>query len=52
MQQSQRVAPSTYRAIDPQLFQAIATQQIPPAPGPHPEAPEHAGREVSTGGKD
>jgi cytochrome o ubiquinol oxidase subunit 2 len=52
MQQSQRVAPSTYRAIDPQLFQAIATQKIPPAPGPHPEAPEHAGREVSTGGKD
>ena len=51
-QQSAGVAPSTYRAIDPQLFQAVATQKIPPGPGPQPEAPEHAGREISTGGKD
>lgn len=52
MRQTQRVAPSTFHAIDPQLFQAVATQKILPAPGPQPEAPEHAGREVSTGGKD
>ncbi|MFC3067873.1 ubiquinol oxidase subunit II [Phenylobacterium soli] len=48
--QSQNVPPSTYSAIDPQLFQAVATQKIPPAPGPEPENPAHAGREVSTGG--
>jgi len=52
MRQTQRVPPSTYRAIDPQLFQAVAAQKIAPAPGPEPETPEHAGREVSTGGKD
>jgi cytochrome o ubiquinol oxidase subunit II len=50
--QTQRVPPSTYGAIDPRLFQAVATQEIPPGPGPQPEAPQHAGREVSTGGKD
>jgi cytochrome o ubiquinol oxidase subunit II len=33
-QQSQNVAPYTYRAIDPKLFQAVATQEIPPGPGP------------------
>jgi len=52
MQQSQRNPPTTYRAVDPQLFQAIATQKIPPGPGPQREAPSHAGREVSTGGSD
>jgi cytochrome o ubiquinol oxidase subunit 2 len=52
MQQTQRVPPSTYKATDPQLFDAIATQKIPPGPGPEPEASGHAGREVSTGGKD
>jgi cytochrome o ubiquinol oxidase subunit 2 len=52
MQQSQRVPPSTYRAIDPGIFHAVATQKIPPGPGPRAEAPEHAGRETSTGGKD
>ncbi len=52
MNQTQRVPPSTYRAIDPQLFQAVATQKIPPGPGPEPESPQHAGRETSTGGKD
>ena len=51
-QQSQRVPPSTFRGVDPQLFQQISSQKIPPGPGPQPEAPQHAGREVSTGGKD
>jgi cytochrome o ubiquinol oxidase subunit 2 len=32
--QSRNVAPFTYRAIDPALFRAIATQQVPPGPGP------------------
>jgi cytochrome o ubiquinol oxidase subunit 2 len=49
--QSQRVAPISFRAIDPQLFQAIAAQKIAPAPGPEPENPQHAGREVATGGR-
>ncbi|HKV15707.1 MAG TPA: ubiquinol oxidase subunit II [Reyranella sp.] len=52
LQQSQRVPPATYRAVEPQLFQAVATQKIPPGPGPEPESPEHAGREHATGGKD
>jgi cytochrome o ubiquinol oxidase subunit 2 len=52
MRQSQRDPASTFRAVDPALFQAVATQAIPPAPGPEPEAPQHAGREVSTGGRD
>jgi len=52
LQQAQRVPPSTYGAIDPQLFHAVATQRIPPGQGPEPEGPGHAGREVSTGGKD
>ena len=33
-QQSQNVPPYTYRAIDPKLFQAVVTQEIPPGPGP------------------
>jgi cytochrome o ubiquinol oxidase subunit 2 len=49
--QSQKVPPITFRGIDPQLFQAIAAQTLPPAPGPEPENPSHAGREVSTGGR-
>jgi cytochrome o ubiquinol oxidase subunit 2 len=49
--QSQRVPPSSFGAVDPQLFHAIATQKIPPGPGPEPENPSHAGREVSTGGR-
>jgi cytochrome o ubiquinol oxidase subunit 2 len=48
--QSQNVKPYSYRAVDPQLFHAIATQAIAPAPGPEPENPSHAGREVSAGG--
>jgi cytochrome o ubiquinol oxidase subunit 2 len=52
MQQSQKTPVSTYRSVDPQLFHAIATQAIPPGPGPEPESLQHAGREVSTGGRD
>jgi cytochrome o ubiquinol oxidase subunit 2 len=52
LRQSQREPVRTFRAVDPQLFQAVATQKIAPGPGPEPEAPRHAGREVSTGGKD
>jgi cytochrome o ubiquinol oxidase subunit 2 len=48
--QSQRVAPITYRGVDPQLFHAIATQKIAPGPGPEPQNPFHAGREMSTRG--
>lgn len=50
VRQSQNVKPFTYRGVDPQLFQAIVTEKIAPGPGPDPEAPGHAGREVSTGG--
>lgn len=49
--QSQRVPPMSFRGVDPQLFQGIATQKIAPGPGPEPENPAHAGREVSTGGR-
>jgi cytochrome o ubiquinol oxidase subunit II len=47
--QSLNVGPFTYRAIDPNLFQAVVTQQLPSGPGPqagrggsaiHPQA-EH-----------
>jgi cytochrome o ubiquinol oxidase subunit II len=33
-QQRRNVAPFTYRTVEPNLFEAVATQQIPPAPGP------------------
>jgi cytochrome o ubiquinol oxidase subunit 2 len=52
MQQTQNVPPSTFGAIDPQLFHSVATQRIPPGPGPQPESPGHAGREVATGERD
>ena len=32
--QSRNPAPATWRSIDPDLFQAIVTQQLPPGPGP------------------
>ena len=32
--QSQDVAPATWRAVQPGLFDAIAHQRVPPAPGP------------------
>ena len=51
LQQSQHDPPSTFRAIDPQLFQAIATQKIAPGPGPQPGGPQHAGREAAAGGR-
>lgn len=49
--QSQHVAPVTYRGVDTAIFQGIASQKIAPAPGPEPDNPAHAGREVVTGGK-
>ncbi|MFD1612393.1 ubiquinol oxidase subunit II [Sphingomonas tabacisoli] len=50
-QQSQAVPPLAFRAVDPRLFLAIASQKVPPGPGPEPENSQHAGREVSTGGR-
>ena len=32
--QSKKVAPFTYRAVQPNLFQAVVMQQLPPAAGP------------------
>ncbi len=32
--QSLNVAPFTYREVEPKLFDAVATQQLPPGPGP------------------
>lgn len=49
--QTQRVPVSTFGSIDPQIFSGVATQHIAPAPGPEPENEQHAGREVSTGGR-
>jgi cytochrome o ubiquinol oxidase subunit II len=40
--QSQNVTPFSYRGVDPQLFQAIASQTIAPSAGPAPD--------VATGG--
>ncbi|WP_428492273.1 ubiquinol oxidase subunit II [Rhodopila sp.] len=37
--QSTNVAPFTYRAADPGLFQRVATQQLPPGPGPQMGSP-------------
>jgi cytochrome o ubiquinol oxidase subunit 2 len=48
--QSRAVKPYTYSAVDPQLFQAISTGKLGPAPGPQPENPSHAGREVAAAG--
>ena len=50
--QSQNVAPMAYRAVDPQLFGAVASLKIAPGPGPEPCTPQLAGREGSTGGHD
>ncbi|HWU50364.1 MAG TPA: ubiquinol oxidase subunit II [Asticcacaulis sp.] len=47
--QSQQVMPMRYGQVDPNLFSAIATQAIPPAPGPVLENAQHAGREVPNG---
>ena len=42
------MTPFTYGGVDPQLFQAIATQKIAPGPGPEAANASHAGRELST----
>ena len=52
LHQSHDVPPMTFGAVDPHLFHAVATQRIPPGPGPKPGAPPHAGREVTPAGKD
>jgi cytochrome o ubiquinol oxidase subunit 2 len=49
--QSHDVPPTTFGAVDPRLFDAIATQKIPPPPGPEPENSKHAGREVTNAGR-
>jgi hypothetical protein len=41
--QSHNVPPLAFRAVDPRLFHAIATQKIPPAPGPEPSNPRMPG---------
>jgi cytochrome o ubiquinol oxidase subunit 2 len=46
--QSQRVAPLTFGTVDPNLFAAISTQKIAPAPGP---ADKQGGREIVAGGR-
>jgi cytochrome o ubiquinol oxidase subunit 2 len=33
-QQSENVAPYTYRQVEPMLFRDLVTQQLPPGPGP------------------
>src|SRR5262249_22897046 len=33
-EQSQNVRPVTYRSVEPNLFNAVVNQEIPPAPGP------------------
>jgi cytochrome o ubiquinol oxidase subunit 2 len=49
--QSRAVKPFSYKAVDPGLFDDIASQRIAPAPGPQPENPAHAGREVTGAGR-
>jgi cytochrome o ubiquinol oxidase subunit II len=38
--QSVNVRPFTFRAADPELFNKIVTQQLPPGPGPQAEVPD------------
>jgi cytochrome o ubiquinol oxidase subunit 2 len=38
--QSVDAKPFTYRAADPGLFQQVATQQLPPGPGPQTGLPD------------
>jgi cytochrome o ubiquinol oxidase subunit 2 len=49
--QSHRDPPAVFGNVDPRLFNAIATQRIPPAPGPEPANAQHAGREISPAGR-
>ena len=51
LEQTQDVPPTTFQGVDPDLFHAVAMQTIPPGPGPEPGGPGHAGRELSTGGR-
>jgi cytochrome o ubiquinol oxidase subunit 2 len=46
-QQSRNVKPFTYRSVAPGLFSDIASQKIAPAPGPSPDSPAQAGREIT-----
>ena len=48
--QSSKIAPASFRLGDPNLFQSIATQKIPPSPGPRAETPQQRG--VQAGGDD
>ncbi len=48
--QSRNAPVAANGGVDPQLFQAIAMQKLPPGPGPEPEG-AHAGREDSTAGR-
>ena len=52
LEQSDRVPPSSFGSIVPHLFDAVATQEIPPGPGPQPEGSQQSGREISIGRKD
>ncbi len=49
--QSHKVKPFSFKSADPTLFADIAGQKIAPAPGPEPENPDHAGREVTGAGR-
>ncbi|HET7085417.1 MAG TPA: ubiquinol oxidase subunit II [Rhizomicrobium sp.] len=49
--QSHNVKPYTYREVDARLFSDIASLQIASAPGPEPEGPSHAGRELTPAGR-
>lgn len=49
--QSHNVRPFSYKAVDPGLFEKIAALKFGPAPGPQPEAPQHAGRELTSAGR-
>lgn len=40
---SLNVAPALYRSVEPDLFDAIATQKIPPGPGPAPSVSPKTG---------
>jgi len=49
--QSHAVPAFSYSAVDPTLFHAIATQHLPPGPGPTPPGPAGTGRETTPAGK-
>jgi cytochrome o ubiquinol oxidase subunit 2 len=49
--QSHDVKPFTYGGVEPGLFQAVASEQLPAGPGPEPGTPEHAGREKTPAGR-